>query len=342
MTDSMRAVGFRGNLPADDPSSLVDLRMPIPAPGPHDLLVQIHAASVNPVDTKIRRFSPTQDGELRILGFDAAGTVIAVGSQVSRFATGDDVFYAGVTNRPGSNAEFQLVDERIVGRKPATLDFAQAASLPLTTITAWESLFGHLALGPESAGTILVVGAAGGAGSMATQLARARTRLDVVATASRPESAAFAVELGAHHVVDHTARLAEQVAAIAPDGVDYVFSAYSPGHVEAYAELVRPLGHIVAIDRPGELDVLQRKSITWHFELMFTRPLLMPEDDYQHRLLEKASELIDAGVLRPTATVVLDGLQTETLRKAHRMVESLAMIGKVVIDYGSRPSAPRQ
>ena len=335
MTDSMRAVGFRENLPADDPSSLLDLRMPIPAPGAHDLLVRVHAASVNPVDTKIRRFSPTQDDEVRILGFDAAGTVVAVGPEVSRVDVGDDVFYAGVTNRPGSNAEFQLVDERIVGRKPATLDFAQAASLPLTTITAWESLFDHLALGPESTGTILVVGAAGGAGSIATQLARTQTRLEVVATASRRESAAFAVQLGAQHVVDHTAKLAEQVAAIAPDGVDYVFSAYSPDHIEAYAELIRPLGHIVGIDRPGELDVLQQKSITWHFELMFTRPLLLPEDDYQHRLLEKASELIDTGVLRPTATIVLDGLQAATLREAHRMVESLAMIGKVVIDYGS-------
>jgi NADPH2:quinone reductase len=168
-----------------------------------------------------------------------------------------------------------------------------------------------------------------------TQLARTQTRLEVVATASRPESAAFAAELGAHHVVDHTARLAEQVAAIAPAGVDYVFSAYSPGHVEAYPELVRPLGHIVAIDRAGELDVLQQKSITWHWELMFTRPLLLPEDDYQHRLLEKASELVDTGVLRATATVVLDGLQAATLREAHRMVESATMIGKVVIDYGS-------
>jgi zinc-binding alcohol dehydrogenase family protein len=331
----MRAVGFRENLPADDPSSLVDVRMPIPTPGPHDVLVRVHAASVNPVDTKIRRFSSMQDGEPRILGFDAAGTVVATGSEVSRFAVGDDVFYAGVTDRPGSNAEFQLVDERIVGRKPATLDFARAASLSLTTITAWESLFDHLALGSESTGTILVVGAAGGAGSMATQLARTQTRLDVIATASRPESSAFAVELGAHHVVDHSARLAEQVGARAPDGVDYVFSAYSSRHVEAYAELVRPLGHIVAIDRVGELDVLQRKSITWHWELMFTRPLLLPEDDYQHRLLEQASQLIDTGVLRPIATVVLDGLQAATLREAHRMVESLAMIGKVVIDYGS-------
>jgi NADPH:quinone reductase len=335
VTDSMRAVGYRENLPIDDPSGLVDLTMPIPAPGPHDLLVRVRAASVNPVDTKIRRFSRTQDGEPRILGFDAAGTVVAIGSEVSRFAAGDDVLYAGVTNRPGSNTEYQLVDERIVGRKPTTLDFAYAASLPLTTITAWESLFDHLALDPEATGTILVVGAAGGAGSMATQLARTQTQLEVIATASRPESAAFAVELGAHHVVDHTALLAEQVAAIAPGGVDYIFSAYSPQHVKAYAELVRPLGHIVAIDRAGDLDVLQQKSITWHWELMFTRPLLLPEDDYQHRLLEKASKLIDTRVLRPTATVVLDGLQAATLREAHRMVESQAMIGKVVIDYGS-------
>jgi zinc-binding alcohol dehydrogenase family protein len=330
----MRAVGFRENLPVDDPSSLVDLTVPIPAPGPHDLLVRIRAASVNPIDTKIRGFSRAQDGEPRILGFDAAGTVAAIGSEVSRFSAGDHVIHAGVTNRPGSNAEFQLVDERLVGRKPAALNFAQAASLPLTAITAWESLFDHLALGPASTGAILVVGAAGGAGSMATQLARNQTRLEVVATASRPESAAFAVELGAHHVVDHTALLAEQVAAIAPDGVDYVFSAYSRPHVEAYAELVRPLGHIVAIDRAGELQVLQQKSITWHWELMFTRPLLLPEDDSQHRLLERVSTLIDAGVLRSTATVVLDGLRAATLREAHRMVESRAMIGKVVIDYG--------
>lgn len=332
---SMRAVGFRENLPADDPSSLIDERMLVPAPGMHDLLVRVHAASVNPVDTKIRRFSHAQGGELRILGFDAAGTVVAIGAEVSRFAAGDDVFYAGVTNRPGSNAEFQLVDERIVGRKPAALDFAQAASLPLTAITAWESLFDHLGLGPQSTGTLLVVGAAGGAGSMATQLARTQTRLEVIATASRPESAAFALDLGAHHVVDHTSLLAEQVAAIAPDGVDYVFSAYSPPHLKAYAELVRPFGHIVAIDRAGELDVLQQKSITWHWEMMFTRPLLLPEDDYQHRLLEKASALIDSAVLRSTATVVLDGLQAATVREAHRMVESLAMIGKVVIDYGA-------
>ena len=335
LTDVMHAVGFRENLPVDDPSSLVDFTVPIPAPGPHDVLVRVRAASVNPVDTKIRRFSPAQDGAPRILGFDAAGTVVAVGSDVSRFTAGDDVFYAGTTNRPGSNAELQVVDERIVGRKPATLDFAQAASLPLTTITAWESLFDHLELGPGSTGTILVVSAAGGAGSMATQLACTRTRLEVIATASRPESSAFAVELGAHHVVDHTARLAEQVAAIAPCGVDYVFSAYSPHNVNTYAELMRPFGHVVAIDRAGELDVLQQKSITWHWELMFTRPLLLPEDDYQHRLLEQASELVDAGVLRPTATVVLDGLRSSTVREAHRLVESLAMIGKVVIDYGS-------
>jgi NADPH:quinone reductase len=335
VTDSVRAVGFRENLPADDPASLVDARIPVPAPGPHDLLVGVRAASVNPVDTKIRRFSPPQDGALRILGFDAAGTVVSVGPEVSRFAVGDDVFYAGVTDRSGSNAELQLVDERIVGRKPATLDFAQAASLPLTTITAWESLFAHLALGPESTGTILVVGAAGGAGSMATQLARTQTRLEVIATASRPESAAFVLELGAHHVVDHTAGLVDQVAALAPTGVDYVFSPYSAQHLQAYAELIRPFGHIVAIDRVGQLDVLQAKSITWHWELMFTRPRLLPEDDYQHRLLEKASELVDAGILRPTATVVLEGLNAATLREAHRLVESLAMVGKVVVDYGS-------
>jgi NADPH2:quinone reductase len=335
VTQRMHAVGFRENLSIDDPASLVDVMVPIPQPGPHDLLVRVRAVSVNPVDTKIRRFSPVEGDGPRILGFDCAGTVEAVGAEVSRFRVGDDVFYAGVTDRPGSNAELQLVDERIVGRKPKTLDFANAASLPLTTITAWEGMFDHLQLTADSSGAILVVSGAGGVGSVVTQLARTQTRLTVIATASRPESASFATDLGAHHVVDHRGDLADQVLAIAPQGADYVFSPYSEGNVEAYAKLVRTLGHIVSIDNVGDINMLRPKSITWHWELMFTRPLLLPEDDYQHRLLEQTADLVDAGVLRSTATETLEGLDAATLREAHRMVESSTMIGKVVISSGS-------
>jgi zinc-binding alcohol dehydrogenase family protein len=261
---TMRAVGYRENLDVGDPASLVDVTMPVPVPGPHDLLVRVRAVSVNPIDTKIRRGSPVAGGAVRILGFDAAGTVEAIGPEVTRFGVGDDVYYAGVTNRPGSNAEFQVVDEHIVGRKPATLDFAQSAALPLTTITAWEGLFDHLGLTPDSSGTLVAVAAAGGVGSMVTQLARTQTGLTVIATASRPESARFAAALGAHHVVNHHNGLAGHVLAIAPDGVDHVFSPYSPQHIDAYARALRPLGHVVCIDAAPDLGPIRHKGITWH------------------------------------------------------------------------------
>jgi len=333
MTRTMHAVGYRQNLAVDDRASLVDLMAPVPEPRQHDLLVRVRAVSVNPVDTKIRRGSPVAAGDVRILGFDAAGTVEAVGAQVTRFGVGDDVYYAGVTNRQGSNAELQLVDEHIVGHKPATLDFAQAAALPLTTITAWEGLFHHLGLRQESTGTLVAVSAAGGVGSMVTQLARTQTQLTVIATASRPKSARFATALGAHHVVDHHDHLAEQVLSIAPDGVEYIFSPYSPTHLDAYAQMLRPLGHVVGIDSAPDLSAMRPKSITWHWELMFTRPLFLPNDDYQHRLLQETADLVDTGVLRTTATEVLDGLEAATLREAHRMVETSAMVGKVVIAF---------
>jgi NADPH:quinone reductase len=329
---TMRAVGYRENLDVGDPASLVDVTMPVPVPGPHDLLVRVRAVSVNPIDTKIRRGSPVAGGAVRILGFDAAGTVEAIGPEVTRFGVGDDVYYAGVTNRSGSNAEFQVVDEHIVGRKPATLDFAQSAALPLTTITAWEGLFDHLGLTPDSSGTLVAVAAAGGVGSMVTQLARTQTGLTVIATASRPESARFAAALGAHHVVNHHNGLAGHVLAIAPDGVDHVFSPYSPQHIDAYARALRPLGHVVCIDAAPDLGPIRHKSITWHSELMFTRPLFLPTDDSQHRLLNQAAALVDAGVLRTTATEVLDRMDAATLRQAHRMVETTAMVGKVVIN----------
>ncbi|MEV4754439.1 zinc-binding alcohol dehydrogenase family protein [Micromonospora sp. NPDC049559] len=331
MNDLMPAVGYRRKLPISDPESLVDAEIPVPVPGPHDLLVRVEAVSVNPVDTKVRVNVDPGDG-LKVLGYDAAGVVVAVGAEVTRFAIGDEVYYAGSIGRPGTNARFHAVDEHVVGHKPESLTFAEAAALPLTTITAWEALFDSFALTRESSGTLLVLGAAGGVGSMAIQLARTRTDLTVVATASRPESRRWAEELGAHHVVDHR-DLVASVRAVAPAGVDYLISPYTAGNIERYAEIVRPRGHIVALDEPEGLELLplKAKSISWHWEFMFTRPLFLPADPTQHELLEQTARMVDEGRIRTTLTTRLGPIDAANLRRAHELVESSANIGKVVV-----------
>lgn len=317
--------------PVDAAESFVPAEIPLDAPGPHDLLVEVRAVSVNPVDVKVRAsFAP--QAAPKVLGFDAAGVVVATGSAVTAFAVGDEVYYAGAINRPGSNADFQLVDERITGRKPTTLDFAEAAALPLTTLTAWETLFERFGLAKDSTGALLVMAGAGGVGSMVVQLARRLTSLTVIATASRPESAAWATSLGAHHVVNHH-RLREEVAAVAPQGVNYVFSPFSAGNVPVYAELMAVHGQVVAIDEPPGLDLLplKAKSQSWHWELMFTRPLFDPESTAQREILNEAAALVDEGVLRTTLTRRLTPISAETLREAHRAVEGSGMIGKIVV-----------
>jgi zinc-binding alcohol dehydrogenase family protein len=335
MTDDMRAVGYRKSLPITHPESLVDARVPVPAPGPHDLLVRVEAVSVNPVDTKVRN-QVDPGGELKVLGYDAAGVVTATGAEVTRFAVGDEVYYAGSIGRPGTNSELHLVDERIVGHKPASLDFAEAAALPLTAITAWEALFDRFRLGSESTGTLLVMGAAGGVGSMIVQLARVLTGVTVIGTASRPESRAWATGLGAHHVVDHHGDLVADVAAVAPDGVDHVFTPFSAGNVQKFAELLRPGGDITAIDEPEGLDLLplKAKSLTWHWELMFTRPLFAPEDTAQSELLDTVARMVDDGRLRGTVSEHLRPINAATLRRAHELVEAGSMTGKVVVSGG--------
>jgi zinc-binding alcohol dehydrogenase family protein len=307
--------------------TLVDAAVPVPEPGPRDVLVRVAAVSVNPVDTKVR---PGPSG--RILGYDAAGTVIATGPAVSRFVEGDEVYYAGDITRPGSNAELQLVDERIVGRKPATLPFADAAALPLTTITAWEALFDHLGATPESEGDFLIVGAPGGVGSILTQLARTQTRLRVIGTAGRAESAQWVKEMGAHETVGHH-DLAAEVRRVAPRGVDWIFTSFSRGQVPVYAEVLRPFGHIVAIDDEHE-DVypLKSKSITWHWEFMFARSSHHADDvDSQGTLLNRAATLLDQGVLRSTVTRRIEGINAATLTEAHRILEGRGGMGKVVL-----------
>jgi NADPH:quinone reductase len=307
--------------------ALVDASVPVPEPGPRDVLVRVSAVSVNPVDTKVR---PGPSG--RILGYDAAGTVVAAGQAVSRFAEGDEVYYAGDISRPGSNAELQLVDERIVGRKPATLPFADAAALPLTTITAWETLFDHLGATAESEGDFLIVGAPGGVGSILTQLARTQTRMRVIGTAGRAESARWVKQMGAHETVDHH-DLAAEVKRLAPKGVDWIFTSYSRGQIPVYAQVLRPFGHVVAIDDEHE-DVypLKSKSITWHWEFMFARSSHQAADmDAQGTLLNRAAGLLDQGVLRSTVTRRIEGITAETLTEAHRLVESSGGMGKVVL-----------
>ena len=329
---STPAVASLSARPIDDPQALIDTEIEVGPPGPHDLLVDVRAVSVNPVDGKVRN-SFESTGEPKVLGFDAAGVVRETGAEVTAFAPGDEVYYAGSIARPGSNAHAQLVDSRIVGHKPATLDFAAAAALPLTAITAWECLFDKLRLGAGSTGTLLVVSAAGGVGSMVMQLARARTGLRVIGTASRAESAEWARAMGAHEIADHH-DLVPSVGKVAPDGVQYVFSPVSEGNVDAYVELLTPRGEVVAIDEPEGLELLglKDKSLSWHWELMFTRPLFEPESTAQRDLLDEVARMVDAGELRSTETARLPGLTADTVREAHRRIESGSTVGKIVIE----------
>jgi zinc-binding alcohol dehydrogenase family protein len=328
---TMTAIGSFAGLPIENPDALQDLEMPVPELRPHDALVRVEAVSVNPADVKRRASLPEADSPV-ILGFDAAGVVEAVGDEVTTIAVGDDVWYAGDISRQGSNAQFHAVDERIVAHKPVSLSYADAAALPLTTITAWETLFERFGLGAESTGDLLVVGAAGGVGSVMIQLAKALTRVRVIATASRDDSRQWARQMGADVVIDHH-DLRAQALGVAPDGVDFVFSPHSRDNIDTYAEIVRPFGHITAIDEPEGLDLLplKEKSIAWHWELMFTRPLFGYDIAAQQRLLTEAASLVDRGVLRTTVTSAVNDFTAAGIRRAHGQVESGRMIGKVVV-----------
>ncbi|PHV66143.1 zinc-binding alcohol dehydrogenase family protein [Williamsia muralis] len=317
--------------PVDAPDSFVEIELPVGEINGRDLLVEVKAVSVNPVDVKQRSgFQPQK--EPKVLGYDAAGTVIAVGSDVELFAVGDDVFYAGSIGRSGSNTQFHVVDERMAGRKPVSLPFGDAAALPLTSITAWEALFTEMGLKTASTGTLLVMGGAGGVGSVMIQLARALTGVTVIATASRPESMEWARDLGAHHVINHH-NLAEEATDVAPQGINWIFSPFSAGNVETYAQIMAVRGAVIAIDEPAGLDILplKSKSQSWQWELMFTVPLYEPESDSQHHVLNRISDLVDRGVLKTTVSRRLTPINAENLREAHRAVEGGSMIGKVIV-----------
>jgi NADPH2:quinone reductase len=335
----MRAIGYRTPGDLDAAESLVDIELPRPSPGPQDLLVEVRAVSVNPVDTKVRRRAGPELGDWKVLGWDAAGVVAEVGSDVSRFKRGDEVFYAGSLNRPGTNAEYHVVDARIVGRKPATLDFAHAAALPLTAITAWEALFDRLDVRkpvPGAAAAVLVIGGGGGVGSIAIQLVRQLTDLTVIATAGRPETAAWVRALGAHHVVDHRHPLAAEVAAVGLGAPAFVFSTTATDrHIGAVADLIAPQGRWALIDDPGVVDIapFKRKSVSTHWEFMFTRPVFETADiDAQGALLDEVSRLVDAGTLKSTLGEHFGVINAANLKRAHALIEGGAARGKIVLE----------
>ena len=310
--------------------SLADIELPAPPPSGHDLLVKVEAVSVNPVDTKQRKAGSATP---RVLGWDAAGTVTGVGSEVSLFKKGDAVYYAGDVTRPGCDSEYHLVDERIVGRKPKTMDFAQAAAIPLTAITAWEAFFDRMKV--QRGRSLLIIGGAGGVGSIGIQLARL-AELKVIATASRPETIAWCKELGAHHTIDHRKPMRPQLEALGLKHVDYIANFNEVDeHWAAIGDLIAPQGAIVLIvgnKDPLNMDAVRAKSAALCFELMFTRPRFKtPDMIEQHKLLNQVADWLDAGKLRGTLKETLSPINAVNLRKAHQRLESGTMIGKLVL-----------
>jgi NADPH:quinone reductase len=334
----MRAVAYLRPVPIEDERSLVDIEIDRPSPSGRDLLVEVKAVSVNPVDVKRRGRDDAPD-KPKILGYDAAGTVVEVGAEAKLFRPGDAVFYAGAIGRPGTNAEFHLVDERIVGRKPSSLGFAEAAALPLTSLTAWELMFERIGVRPgldRDQRTLLIVGGAGGVGSIAIQLARRWTALTVIASASRAETRAWCEGLGAHHVIDHSRPLHPQLESLRFPFVDIILSlTASDRHLLELSRVLAPQGHLGVIDDPKGFDfsVLRGKSASIHFEFMFSRSSFeTPDIARQHEILGTIADLVDAGTLRTTMTKNIGRIDAAHLRRAHALVESGRSLGKIVLE----------
>ncbi|MCM2678081.1 zinc-binding alcohol dehydrogenase family protein [Echinimonas agarilytica] len=339
----MKAVAFTQSLPITDSNALVDIELPQPIAMGRDLLVKVKAISVNPVDYKVRQLMPPENGTAKVLGWDAVGEVVAVGKDVIEFTPGDQVFYAGDLTRQGSNAEFQLVDERLVGSKPKNLSNDEAAALPLTTITAWELLFQHLQLVQQlpntksrSSEVLLVVGAAGGVGSILLQLAKAITGATIIATASRESSQAWVKKLGADYVVDHSKPLEPQIEALGLGQITHVASLNSTEtYFETYTKLLVPFGRIAMIDDPEQLDISQikLKSLSLHWEFMFSRSMFNAADmGEQGKLLSRVADLVDLGYVQTTVGHSLGIINAENLREAHSQLESGRAIGKIVLE----------
>jgi NADPH:quinone reductase len=334
----MKAVALKRYLSIDNPESFLDVDLPMPQATGRDLLVAVRAVAVNPVDTKVRAPKDKVEANPRVLGWDASGVVQAVGPEVTLFKVGDPVYYAGDITRSGSNAQYQLVDERIVGHKPTSLSHAEAAALPLTTITAYEAFFDRLRIdrdGASAGQSILIIGASGGVGSIGIQLAK-RAGLKVIATASRPETIAWVKELGADHVVNHREPLVSQVRALGLQHVDHVAIFNDMRHWAAALDLVRPQGGIVSIDDtdlPMPMGGMKTKAASLHWEFMFARAMHQtPDMIEQHRLLSFVAQEIDAGRIRTTVSQVLRPINAANLRQAHALVESGRARGKIVLE----------
>ena len=344
----MKAVGFMQSHPLDHPRALLDLDLPEPEPGARDLLVEVRAVSVNPVDCWIRQSARPQAGEPVVLGVDAAGIVRQTGPAVSLFKPGDRVWYSGSFQRPGSSSALHVVDERLVAHMPERLDFAPAAALPLTSITAWELLFERLEIARHDAGagrSLLVAGAAGGVGSMQIQLARALTDLTVIGTASREKSAAWVRSMGAHHVVDHSQPLTPQLTALGMPQIDFVASLTNTHrNLEQLIEVTKPRGHFGLIDASGAMDLRQfmTRNLSVHYEDMGMVTKSGPEDEYvrHHRILERIARLVDAGVLRSTMTTQFGEINANNMRRAHAIIETGRSVGKIVLGGEPSDSAP--
>jgi zinc-binding alcohol dehydrogenase family protein len=335
----MKAIGYQKAMDIAEQEALIDIELPAPVPGERDLLVRVKAISVNPVDTKIRKRAEPDPGDYKVLGWDASGVVEAVGSGCELFTVGDEVWYAGAVDRSGTNAELHCVDERIVGKKPESLDFARAAAMPLTTITAWEILFDRLQVKSQNQSgseTLLIMGAAGGVGSMLTQLASRLTDLTVVGTASREETREWVHKLGANFVIDHTRPLGDELKKVGIEAVTHAAClTRSDLHFENIIEVMAPFGKIAMIDDPGKIDVtrMKSKSLSLHWEFMYTRSLYQTRDMIeQHRLLDEVSRLVDDGLIQSTFSQHYGAINARNLKKAHAMIESGKSIGKIVLE----------
>lgn len=332
----MKAIGYQTAHPITHHQTLIDIELPKPEANGKDLLVKIEAISVNPVDTKIRSKIDSNENEYKVLGWDATGTVESIGEQVTLFSPGDKVWYAGAIDRQGANAEYHLVDERIVSKAPKTLNFVEAAALPLTSITAWELLFDRFKLSADTTGTLLIIGAAGGVGSIMIQLAKKLTQLTVIATASRAETKDWVTSLGADHVIDHHHSLGTELKAIGIENVNYVASlTHTDEHFSDIVEIIAPQGKFGVIDDPKTLDVmpLKRKSVSIHWELMFTRSLFKTEDIIeQHKILKAVAKMVDDGDLKSTLANHFGIINAANLIKAHTLLEAGKSKGKIVLN----------
>ena len=331
----MKAISYIDGMDHGFQNPLVDIEKAMPSLKDRDLLVRIKAISVNPVDTKVRR-NPVAVGNTRILGWDAVGEVVEVGSGVQHFKVGDQVWYAGDLTRDGSNAEYQAVDERIVSLKPQSLSDAEAAALPLTAITAWEMLFDRFNVDLDQSDNILVIGGAGGVGSIAIQLLKAKTNLKVIATASREETKAWVKSLGADYVIDHTEDLNMQIKALGLDAPRYIFSTnQTETYLPQISKLIAPQGKFGLIDDPKSLDIseFKSKSVSVHWELMFTRSMFNTTDiEQQSQLLHQVAELVDNHKIKTTLNQTLGKINAKNLKLAHELIETGRAKGKIVLE----------